>query len=495
LSNYEISRVSNQIQNIFCRFRLLAHLANIDPTYLAKALKELELASELIQLSNLEFVGDSYQYTLALIFLANIDASYFPKALEAATLLPEPALHKKIVLRALCHIKNFDPEKISSLFLSLNGSNDYASVMVRLSKADNRFFSEALKVARLVQDNYIHASLLAELAENNEAYLDKALQAKRLIQNNIDRARISVFLARIEKSYFCEALEDTKSISAMDESTSSFPMNQNERRLNLMSLVYVEDANLSQILEVAQSTQDEDSLAWILASVSRIDYKYRSQAIQSARSVKNPTDRARVLGYLASIDSSYFSEAREAAQLIQGFWKARVLSDLARVDNICFEEALEAALSIQEKGRTDSTQEEWYASVLSSLAIVNNDIFPLALKAIGEIRFIPGQIRVINQLINDAPDHFGAQLRDLITKIPSISARAQAFSSYLPSLPLAKLPYLDWKTHLHLLAHRKRADLMGDLATLYPAIVHLGQGEAAMRGVVEEMKRVCEQWP
>jgi hypothetical protein len=34
---------------------------------------------------------------------------------------------------------------------------------------------------------------------------------------------------------------------------------------------------------------------------------------------------------------------------------------------------------------------------------------------------------------------------------------------------------------------------MGDLATLYPAIIHLG-GEAAMRGVVDEMKRVCEQW-
>jgi hypothetical protein len=34
---------------------------------------------------------------------------------------------------------------------------------------------------------------------------------------------------------------------------------------------------------------------------------------------------------------------------------------------------------------------------------------------------------------------------------------------------------------------------MGDL-TLYPAIIHL-VGEAAMRGVVDEMKRVCEQWP
>jgi hypothetical protein len=48
--------------------------------------------------------------------------------------------------------------------------------------------------------------------------------------------------------------------------------------------------------------------------------------------------------------------------------------------------------------------------------------------------------------------------------------------------------------HLHRLAHRKSADLMGDLVTLYPAILHLG-GEGAMWGGVDEMKRVCEQWP
>jgi hypothetical protein len=35
------------------------------------------------------------------------------------------------------------------------------------------------------------------------------------------------------------------------------------------------------------------------------------------------------------------------------------------------------------------------------------------------------------------------------------------------------------KFYLHLLAHREKADRMGDLVTLYPAIVHLG-GEAAI---------------
>jgi hypothetical protein len=45
--------------------------------------------------------------------------------------------------------------------------------------------------------------------------------------------------------------------------------------------------------------------------------------------------------------------------------------------------------------------------------------------------------------------------------------------------------------HPHPLAHREKADLVGGLTL---AILHLG-GEGAMRGVVDEMKRVCEQWP
>jgi hypothetical protein len=490
----EVSRVAKRIQNIFCRVRLLAHLANIEPAYLGEALATLELASKLSQLPNLESVGDSYQYTLALIFLTNIDASYFPKALDATILLPKSAWCKEIALRDLYHIKNSDSEKILSLFRLFNGSNDYASVIVRLAKVDERFFSEALDAANLVHDNCIRASLLAELAENNKACLDKALKTKRLIQNSIDRARISVFLARIEKSYFWEALEDTKSISVKDKNIFSLPMNQDERRWNLISLVYVEDANFSQILEVAQLIQDEDSLAWTLVAMSRIDPNYSPQAIQAIRSIQNLIDKARVLGCLAAIDSSYFSEALETAQSIQGFRRARALSDLASINNICFEEALNTAQSMQKTEGAKSIDEEEYASVLGSLAIVNNDIFQLALEATREIRFIPGRIRVINQLINNSPDNYVNHLHDIIAEIPSISDRSQAFSSYLPRLPLHNLPYPDWKSHLHLLAHRKRADFMGDLATLYPAIIHLG-GEAAMRGVVDEMKRVCEQWP
>jgi hypothetical protein len=77
--------------------------------------------------------------------------------------------------------------------------------------------------------------------------------------------------------------------------------------------------------------------------------------------------------------------------------------------------------------------------------------------------------------------------------VASRFSKANSLHDLLPRLPLANLPYEEWKSRLHLLAHRKRGELMGDLVTLYPAIIHLG-GEGAMRGVVDEMKRVCGQW-
>ena len=71
--------------------------------------------------------------------------------------------------------------------------------------------------------------------------------------------------------------------------------------------------------------------------------------------------------------------------------------------------------------------------------------------------------------------------------------RAEAYSQIIKEYDLEDCSYADWCELIRLLAHRKRADLMGDLATLYPAILHLG-GEDAGRGMVGEMGRVCKQW-
>jgi hypothetical protein len=65
--------------------------------------------------------------------------------------------------------------------------------------------------------------------------------------------------------------------------------------------------------------------------------------------------------------------------------------------------------------------------------------------------------------------------------------------THLVVFPWQTLPYADWQSYLRILAQSRRSDLMQDLVTLYPAILHLG-GAAAMRGVVDAMKEVCNQW-
>jgi hypothetical protein len=47
---------------------------------------------------------------------------------------------------------------------------------------------------------------------------------------------------------------------------------------------------------------------------------------------------------------------------------------------------------------------------------------------------------------------------------------------------------------LHALAYYERKDIMSQITMMYQQIVLLG-GENAMRGVVDEMKRICRQWP
>jgi hypothetical protein len=72
--------------------------------------------------------------------------------------------------------------------------------------------------------------------------------------------------------------------------------------------------------------------------------------------------------------------------------------------------------------------------------------------------------------------------------------KAEQLHQLLPHLPLAILPLRRWAFILHLLAHRKRANLMQDLITLVPAIIHLG-GKDSLKGILDATQEVCRQWP
>jgi hypothetical protein len=161
------------------------------------------------------------------------------------------------------------------------------------------------------------------------------------------------------------------------------------------------------------------------------------------------------LSSLAAIDGAYFSEALTAARGIQyEYARAKVLSSLAAIDGAYFSEALTAACAIE--------NEDIRAKVLSSLAA-------------------------------NAPPSFLCKIWEAISQITHKPTRVKALNDCLPNLPLDRLSHNDWCNYLHLLAHRKRSDLMPDLAQIYPAILHLG-GATAMRGVVDAMNEVCGQW-
>ena len=290
---------------------------------------------------------------------------------------------------------------------------------------------------------------IAEAIQALSPYLSKvlfqeALKAARSIQDESDHARVLSELAKIDGAYFSQALEAARAIQ-----------NEFSRASVLSELAKVDGAYFSELLEAARALHDDSNRAIVLSELAKVDGAYFSEALEAARKIQHESSRARILSELAKVDGAYFSEALAVVRAIQDeYYRANFLSELAKVDGAYLSEALAAARTIQ--------NEYMLAWVLSKLA-------------------------------HQVPQELFSEIWNAIFAIPNKSARAIAISGSLPRLPLATLPHSDWISYLHILAHRERSDLMQDLVTLYPAILHLG-GDTAMREVVNTMREICNQW-
>ncbi|MBE9028672.1 hypothetical protein IQ266_02725, partial [filamentous cyanobacterium LEGE 11480] len=215
----------------------------------------------------------------------------------------------------------------------------------------------------------------------------------------------------------------------------------------------------------------------------------RKMALEAARQIQSESSRASVFRTLAQIDQADFAQLLEAARQIQSeSSRASVFSTLAQIDQADFAQLLEAARQIQ--------SESSRASVFSTLAQSDQAYFTEALEAARQIQSESSRASVFRTLAqsSNCPKDCRPKVYQAILKLTHRPTRVKTLSDSLEQLPLTTLPYDNWKSYLHPLADRKRADLMGDLVTLYPAICHLG-GEGAMRGIVDEMQRICGQWP
>jgi glycerol-3-phosphate cytidylyltransferase-like family protein len=502
--------------------RRLAQIDNADFTQLLDAARSIQ--------------GESSRASV-LSSLAQIDNAYFTEALEAARSIQDES-SRASMLSSLVQIDNAYFTEALEAARSVQDESSRASVLSSLAQIDNAYFTEALETALSIQDEDRRADVLSRLAQIDKAYFAEALEAAQSVQNEYKRTFVLSRLTQIDNTDFTQLLEAARSIQ-----------NEDRRASALSHLAQIDNADFTQLLDAARSIQGESSRASVLSSLAQIDNAYFTEALEAARSIKNEYGRASVLSSLAQIDKAYFAEALEAARSIQyknnranalislaqidnaystealeavqsiqdHCFRASAWSSLAQIDNADFTQLLEAARSIEDEyGRAyflsslaqidnayftealeaaRSIQDEAYrASVLSSLAQIDKDYFPQLLDAARSIQDRSRRESVLSSLAHNTPSDFLPKVYPKLTEITHLPTRATAVSGYLTRLPLTTLSHEDWKLHLHPLVHRKRGSLMINLAKLYPAIIHLG-GQPAIRGIVDEMQRVCQQWP
>ncbi len=437
----EALKAAQAIRNKFDRAWALSNLALIDQTYFSEALKAAQA------------IRDKFDRAWVLSNLAQVNRTYFPEALKVAQAIRSEYIRAKILYK-LAQADEADFATRLEAARSTHNEFIWAEVLCSLAQIDGTYFPKALAATRSIRDEYGRAEVLRDLAQIDGTYFSEALAAAQAIQHEVKRAEALCSLALIDQTYFSEALKAAQAIHY-----------ESDRARVLSRLVQVNDADFIALLETARSIRDEYSRSQILCGLAKIDGAYFSEALEIARSISHKHSRLNILRNLAQIDGIYFSEVLEATRSIHDESdRAMALSSLAQLDRTYFSEALEAARLIQD--RSDR------AEALYSLTKIKGTYLPEALEVAQSIQNEDSRRRILCSLAEQAPE---------------------VLSNSLSNFSLDSLSYSDWQTYLHILAHHKRSELMLDLVTLYPAIVHLG-GETAMRSVVDVMWEICEQW-
>jgi uncharacterized membrane protein len=440
-------------------------------------------------------IQDESSRASVLCELVGSEGSDFDELLTTAREIQDEHLRAS-VLCELVGSEGSDFDELLTTAREIQDESSRASVLCKLAKIDNACIAEALETAREIQDEDNRASVLCELAKLDSAYFTEVLDAAREIQDTPSQIRALSELAEIDRAFFAEALETARRENFQIQSIQIQSIQGcvecvgEDERLQQLDSAY--------LVKAVRKIQDESSRALVLCELAKLDSAYLVEALETAREIQYEYDRASVLCELAKLDSAYLVEALETAREIQyEYDRASVLCELAKLDSAYLVEALETAREIQD--------EHLRASVLCELAKLDSAYFTEALEAAQEIQDAIFRYSAMSCLayevsldlflhamgsVPDKPEVTIVEMPDPeIKQTISVSETRDSLSR----LPLETLPYADWQSYLRILAQSRRSDLMQDLVTLYPAILHLG-GAAAMRGVVDAMKEVCNQW-
>jgi hypothetical protein len=520
----ELLAETRSIDNDSSRAHLMTDLAEVDRAYFGEAL------------ATVRSIDNDSSRAILLSRLAKIDNAYFSEAIAAARSVIDE-MYRERVLISLVEIEDNNYSELLALSRSIHDDSNLAYALIDLAKIDRAYFPDALSAARSVQKDSSRAYALIDLAKIDRAYLSEAVTVVRSVLDELERVKLLIRLAEIDRYYFSEALISALSIK-YDSWRSSFLVNLAKidgadlpallaaaRSLQyplsqanvLISLAEIDRVYLPQAADVAHSIEHNFSRAITLINLVKIDKTYFSEALDTIRLIEDESNLAKALSSLAEVDGANFAELFLVACSIEGeSSRAHVLSSLAKIDGADVSKLLEAINSMDVESnrakvlsslsKVDSTNllellnlarstknESNRSDILIRLAEIDSTYFAEALDTSCLLRHEFSQAMRFGHLAEIAPQDFLIPLWQAIEQIADKPTRAISVSSYITRLPLHQLPHPNWCKYLHILASRRRSELMEDLAKLYPAILYLG-GETAMRGVVDVMDEVCGQW-
>jgi NB-ARC domain/Effector-associated domain 4/APAF-1 helical domain len=395
--------------------------------------------------------------------------------------------------------KNILDETLTSIE-NLQGGYLKSINLVKLAEYDLKFLSDALASGQQIEDEFEQALLLAGLIEYGFDYFDDAKKKARQIKDAYKQAFALSKLVSQSSEIFDEALTVAKKVE--DEHLhASILVDLSELTKSSSQRIEL----LEKALSLADSSQWEHRKGLILRDLSKqkLSEDLLERIRQSARAIKDPVEKAKTLAALSKYDSLIVNEVLELVNLIENQHKLIkdtnelsssmmqyesfiILSILAENQSELFPRVEELAYKIQ-----DPT---YYALALCELSEIESSFFEKALDAISHLPASWTQADAFISLYWYAPNSLVLKVWNAIESIISTDDRARAYSSTI-LVHLSPEDYLFsiWKHILHLIAHRRRTELLEDIVKLIPVIQHFG-GENSIKGIAKAMQEVCGQW-
>ena len=411
-------------------------------------------------------------------------------ALMVARQIQYPDKKASILTKLVHYDENLLDETLASI-KSLQGGYLKSVFLTELAKYDLVFLPDALTEAQRIEDEFEQALLLTSLIEYKAELLDDAVGKSRQAQDTYQHAFSLCNLVPKSPEIFAEVLAVARKIEDEHMRASVLIDLSKHTEFNNQRIELLEEA-----LDAAAFSQWEHRTGWILRDLltQKLPEDLFYKAIQLAESIQAPVEKAKTLVALSKHNSSLVPEVlslvnnlvsnpnRSTGEQYEYFL---LMLNLAKQENELFPKIENFVQEIEDAS--------YYALALCELAKIKHSLCEQALEATSQIQSLFARADALGSLFGYCPNSLLPKVCDAMDSITSPYYRARAYSSILQLLHIEEASFSYWKFLLHLLSSRKRSDLMEDLATLHPAIVHLG-GTAAIRGMVDAMREVCDQW-